>query len=235
MSSSSHAPPPYAALHAGPALREHASTSFFSPYRKFWRGTNWHKFLLPPKAIPGGQHIASQDPEAAFEAAVAFATKEKINATLKGWPAVYEFAIVHPRNPKRVKVYVGKASGRGPADNPSAGGLKQRQGDYLNPKKNHIKDLMGKALADGCMIVRRFRYILFEDCAVLSERDQQLAEAYETLMLASFDYAWNTQNNKWHNTQEPTRTIVYNTGLWATCCGMTAARYTSQPNLRTHS
>ena len=170
MSSSSHAPPPYAALHAGPALREHASTSFFSPYRKFWRGTNWHKFLLPPKAIPGGQHIASQDPEAAFEAAVAFATKEKVNATLKGWPAVYEFAIVHPRNPKRVKVYVGKASGRGPADNPSAGGLKQRQGDYLNPKKNHIKDLMGQALADGCMIVRRFRYILFEDCSTVGAR-----------------------------------------------------------------
>jgi len=155
--------------------REKISPSYFSKYRKFFRGAKWDLFAVPSDCGPSfNERIDSS------------------NSKLLEIPAVYEFAVsLSPTGGKRYKVYLGQTVN-----------MKQRHGQYIDSNivlkpANHIYHLMKTSLDNGLFIHRRIRYIVPH--ANLTEITRAKADLmglmWETRLLGSYNYAWNTKNN----------------------------------------
>lgn len=72
----------------------------------------------------------------------------------KAEPGIYEFGVSMPQAPRTIiPVYVGKS-----------GNLRQRHLGYLNKVGDHIADLMGPMLQDGCTVWQRVRYLVRTQC-----------------------------------------------------------------------
>jgi len=159
--------------------REKVKTSYFSKYRKFFRGTEWELMALP-KGYNG------YDRER-LEKMIA----DNYNKMLTV-PAVYELAVCAGLGKKRYKVYVGKAVD-----------MKQRAGQYathINKGSGaNVHSYINEALRvkGGLFLLRRIRYII-PRAHLASEAKMKanlMAHMWEQRILGKYNYAWNYDAN----------------------------------------
>lgn len=160
--------------------REKVSTSYFSSYRKFFRGTKWELMALPERCK--GQFRGKLQDEITEN-----------NKKLLGVPAVYELAVSLGLNSKKYKVYIGKSIK-----------MKRRDGDYQgfieNKDAEHVHEHINHALTTkgGLFLFRRIRYIIPKEHIQSVEALQKaniMSHKWESRILAKYNYAWNKKDN----------------------------------------
>ncbi len=159
--------------------REKVKTSYFSKYRKFFRGTKWELM-----ALPSGYNRSDRDH-----------LEKKIKANndkLLPVPAVYELAVCTRLGNKRYKVYVGKSTN-----------MKDRNAAYENYINNGGVDVghyITQAITSegGVFLLRRIRYIIPKAHLASEEAKMKanlMAHMWEQRILSKYNYAWNYKDN----------------------------------------
>lgn len=150
--------------------REKYSPSYFSHYKKFFRGAKWSLFLEPACDI---------------NKSLDNARRFFVNEGLWEVPAVYEFAVSKTPGGKRYKTYIGTTSN-----------LKKRQDQYLH-NGSHIRDFLENAIKSGLYVMRRVRYIIPSKIIPNNKKELAavIAEQTETRFLGKYNYSWNSRQN----------------------------------------
>lgn len=156
--------------------REKVKTSYFSKYRKFFRGTKWELM-----ALPSGYNGYDRE---RLEKMIAANYNKMLTV-----PAVYELAVCAGPDKKRYKVYVGKAVD-----------MKQRAEQYATHINNrsgaNVHSYINKALQveGGLFLLRRIRYIIPKEHLASYEATMKanlMAHMWEQRILGKYNYAWN--------------------------------------------
>lgn len=150
--------------------REKVHPGYFSGYKKFFRGTKWHVFLVPANDL--GYSLVD-------------ARSRGVNNDLWDIPGVYEFAVAKSPKGDRYKTYIGTTKS-----------VRDRHGSYLRDG-DHIKHFLDSAVRSGLFVMRRIRYIIpkpkLPDHQI--ELAAVVAEQTETRFLGKYNYAWNSRQN----------------------------------------
>ena len=121
-------------------------------------------------------------------------------------PGVYEFALVHPRSPKkRFKVYAGYSRN-----------LRTRHYRHYRQHGSHLIGQLEASLKAGYLVMRRVKY-----CKTAEE-----AKALESRLLQKFDYPW----NRMENGAKRDIALVRNTCCFCLPLGVSAKVLDARPN-----
>lgn len=154
--------------------REKCSPTYFSSYKRFFRGTQWELLAVP---FDCGSRYDSMIDEA----------KKKLVPV----PAVYELAVSKTPGGKRYKVYLGQTNN-----------MVRRHTEYFDKDndvktRNHVRVPLEHALSAGLFVYRRVRYIIpYTNLSpIAATKATLMSYMWETRLLAQYNYAWNSKNN----------------------------------------
>jgi hypothetical protein len=160
--------------------REKVSTSYFSKYRRFFRGTKWELMALPIDYNRSDLQKLENEIKTNYEKMLSV-------------PAVYELAVCTGYSKKKYKVYVGKAVDMKQRAKQYSDHINNGSGDNVHWHINYALQSKG-----GLFLLRRIRYIIPKEHLASPEAKMKanlMAHMWEQRILGKYNYAWNYDAN----------------------------------------